>query len=272
MTFNYTAAITAAKEKRKHKTLEAIVLGPSGAGKSSLAGTIPGKVLYLFGSGETHGPDAAETYGNGNLDAICIDDGRTADEAFELLVTLLRDKEFLKKHGYTGIVIDSATEMESIIRNTSKFRALCLTDKGKHNNFAEGDAVMRMFREVLEALRDLKVALGMHYLMTCALDVKELSDNGELMESSPKLTTYHVAEGLIQQFPDIFAIGPMTNGEKTAHRIQFLAGVSKTSKDAAGRIKRTINFHPRLTGVKTLPSTLPADLKEVIKLKGAKSE
>jgi hypothetical protein len=233
---------------------------------------MPGKILYLYGSGEGHGPDAAETYGGGNLDALCWDDGRSPDDAFKFVMAVLKDKEYLKKHKYSGIAIDSATEFEILIRQTSQFKALCMTDKGKHNNFAEPTAVLTLFREVLDALRDLKVTMGIHYLVTCILDVKELADNGEILDSSPQLSTYRVAEGLIQQFPDIFAIGPMSKGEETAHRIQFLAGVSKASKDQLGKIKRTINFHPRITGVKEMPRSLPADLKEVIKLKGAKGE
>ena len=267
MSFDFAKAIEEGKARRSRKTLEAIVLGPSGAGKSSLAGTFDGKILYLYGSGESHGPDAAETYGQGRLDTICLDDGRGPDEAFDALMSVLKDVEFLKKNKYTAIVIDGATELEALIRKTAEFKAMCLTNQGKHNAFQEPTAVLAMFRQVFEALRGVKASLGIHYLVTCILDVKEISENGEIIDSSPRLSTYSVAEGLIQQFADVFAVGRMTNGDKVAHRIQFLSGVSKTSKDAAGKIKRSINFHPRLTGVKELPNTLPADLKEVLKLK-----
>ncbi len=105
--------------------------------------------------------------------------------------------------------------------------------------------------------------------MTCILDIRSLGDSGEIQESSPKLSGYGVAENLIQQFPDIVAIGRMSKGDKVTHRLQFLAGVTRVSKDANGVVKKTMNFNPRITGksVDELPATLPADLAGLVKFK-----
>jgi len=262
MTIDYKAEIAKVKAQLETKTVNAIVLAPSGGGKSALAGTFGVPTLYLYGSSESHGPETAIAFGNCELDAICIDKDRTPDQAFEFLITLLNDAEFLK--GYGAIVVDSATALETIFRNTTRFDAACLTAQGKKNGFAEGPAILSMFNDVQGALR----ASGKHTLLTCILDVKDMdSETGEIMESAPRLSTYSVAEGVVLQHGDVFVVGPLTNGEKTAHRIQFGARMSKASKDLQGRVKKLLNFSPRISGVRVLPNSLPADLTAVIKLK-----
>lgn len=266
--FDFKSAIAKAEKRLKNNTLGLIVLGSSGSGKSALTGTTGLKTLYLYLSGETHGPKSAKTYGKGDIDAIMIDDdGRNPDEAFTALLNILDEQEGVIKAGYKAIVIDGATELEALIRKTSIFKKACQTSNGSHNNFAEPAAVQTMFREVMSRLR-LLGDQGVHYIMTCILDVKSMDDDtGEIAEATPRLSTYSVAESIIQQFPDVVAIGRMSNGEKTAHRIQLCSGISKASKTANGAVKKMINFHPRLTGVLTLPPHMPADLSKVIELK-----
>ena len=170
--------------------------------------------------------------------------------------------------GFKAVAIDGATELEFMIRGTKEFKNLCMTDKGKHNSFAESGAVLLMFRPVINELKRLGRE-GIHTIMTCGLDVAALGESGDIVESKPRLSTYGVAEGLLQQTPDYFCVGPMTNSAgKTGHRIQFMAGVSRDSKDVMGNVKRTINFKPRLNGIIGLPDTCAADLTELIKLKG----
>ena len=259
---DFKAEIKKAKAKISENKIEAIVLGPSGAGKSALGGTFPGKTLYIYGSAENHGPKSATTYGGNKVDPICIDDNRTPDEAIAALNAILDSTDFIKQ--YDAIVLDGATVIESIIRQTTAYKTACLTSKGVHNTFAEGPAVLSVINPILNKLRDS----GKHYLVTCILDVQEMdSETGEIVESKPRLSTYAVAESVIQQFPDIFVVGPMSNGEITAHRLQFAAGIRRDSKDDTGIVKKTINFKPRLTGVKSIPNTLPADMNEVLKLK-----
>lgn len=269
--FNFSEAIKKAEKRLSNNTLGLIVLGSSGSGKSALTGTTGLKTLYLYLSGETHGPKSAKTYGKGDVDAIMIDDdGRAPDDTFAALLSILDSHEDIEKAGYGAVVIDGATELEALIRRTLAFKKACLTSSGSHNNFAEPAAVQGMFREVMSRLR-LLGDQGIHYVVTCILDVKAMDDDtGEIAEASPRLSTYSVAESLIQQFPDVVAVGRMSNGEKTAHRIQLCSGISKASKTANGAVKKMINFHPRLTGVVELPPHMPADLSLVIELKKGK--
>jgi hypothetical protein len=106
--------------------------------------------------------------------------------------------------------------------------------------------------------------------MTCILDVRALGEDGEVVEASPRLSTYSVAESLIQQFGDVVVVGRMEKDEKIAYRFQFGATVSKTSKDVRGVVKKLINFNPRISGVETLPANMKASLADVIKLKEKK--
>lgn len=253
--------------------LEVLALAPSGGGKSSLMGTFGVKTLYLYGNGEAHGPAAARVFGGPNIVPVNWDykgsTKLTAGQAYERLLEALTDLAQIKSKGFGAIVVDGLTELEQLVRGTKRWENLCLTDKGKHNNFAEKDATLACVRPVLDALRTAKRSLGIHYGVTCTLDVKSLSDTGEIVESQPRLTGYGVAEGLLQQFRDIVVVGPMVKADVIAHRLQFLAGVSKTSKDASGNVKKTINFRPRVTGVaaEKLPATLAADLSVLAKFK-----
>jgi hypothetical protein len=260
--FDFSKAIAKAKAKLEDKKLNAIVLAPSGGGKSSLMGTIGVPTLYLYCTAESHGPQQATAFATGDITPICIDDERTADESLEFIKAILSDKEFLKSYG--AIALDSITSLEAIVRESMDFKSRCLTSQNKHNNFAEPAAINAIIGEILSLLK----ASEKHVVTTLALDVRSLDgETGEILEASPKLSTYSCAEFIIMNFGDVMIIGPLTKDEKTAHRIQFGGKVSKASKDAAGHIKKLINFTPRVSGVKTLPNSLPAKLSDVIKLK-----
>jgi len=271
MKFNFQRAKENARKDLDNKKVGAIILAPSGGGKSTLGGTFGCKTLFIFGGAESHGPVAASVHG-GDIVAVRFDqddDGNNldADSAYERLLSILDAEDAIKEEGFGAIVVDSLTEVEATIRATTKFRAECLSQNGKHNSFAEPTATLGLFRPILVKLRDLQLNLGVHYAATCPLTVNAYGDNGEIMESAPKLSGYSVAEGLILQFPDVLVVGRMAKGEKVAHRIQFNAGVTKASKDQAGQIKKLLNFNPRVTGVKDLPASMEANLGKVATMK-----
>jgi hypothetical protein len=260
--FDYAAEIAKAKAKMADKKVNLIVLGPSGAGKSSLCGTFGVPTLFLFCASETHGPDAASTRATGEVTPICLNSDKTPDQAFEFLNSMLDDAEFLAQ--FEAIAVDSASGLERILKETTEFRTGCLTDKGKINRFAESDVLAGMFDKIIRKMQ----ATNKHTVMTLALDVRALDgDSGEILDAAPRLSTYGVAELVLMSHGDVCIIGPLSNGDKTAHRIQFSGKVSKVSRDAAGQVKRFQNFSPRLTGVKDLPDSLPARLSELVKLK-----
>lgn len=276
--FNFTKAKQEALKDLTNNKLGALILGQSGAGKSSVAGTFNCKTLYLYTTGESHGAKAAGSLGGTNVFPVCLDyvDGVAVgpDAAYQRLLDILSDVDGIKSQKFGAIVLDGATELEVLIRATNKWRIRCQTDKGKHNNFAEGPATLALFRPVIDGLKDLQRKLGVHFAVTCVLDVQALADNGEVLESKPRLSTYAVAEGIVQQHEDIVVVGRMTNPQgEIAHRLQFLAGVTRESKDAAGVVKKSINFNPRLAGlgVHKLPQTLPADLNQLAALKAGGS-
>lgn len=272
MGFNFSAAKEAASKALNGKTLGAIILGPSGTGKSYLCGTLPGKILYLFSDGELHGPIAAQVNG-GDVTPIRIDQDDkenklSADDSYSRLLEILGATDSILEAGFQSIVLDSLTEVEGIVRSTSQFKRKCETSAGKHNNFSEPGVTLELMRPILSKLRDLNQQHGIHYAATCPLTVQAIGDDGQILESTPRLSGYSVAENLILQFPDVLVVGQVSKGGKTGHCLQFnSAAVSKTSKDLAGQVKKLINFSPRITGVKNVPQLLPASLAKVIELK-----
>ena len=273
--FDFAAAEkAAAKETKPEALIAAIVLGQSRAGKSYLAGTMPGKTLFLYTQGEDHGKHSARLAG-GKIVPVAFDIDETGkvlgyDTAIKRLLTILQDEEGIVKAGFKSVVIDGLTELEVVIRGTSQWAIDCRAKSGEHNGFAEPGATLKMIRPVMDALRSLQRNHSLHYYMTCLLMVKETSDDGEILASEPKLVGYEVAAQLIPQFPDQIMIGRMISDKGVeAHRLQFGAKASKTVKEKNGTIKKQVGFVPCLQFVPSnqLPTTLKADMGAVLKLK-----
>lgn len=274
MSFDFNAAIAQAKtEVDGQKKLGVILLGPSGSGKSTAIGKLNVKTLFLYARGESHGAAAATTFGKDNIIPVCIDrdsEGNvlSAGLARERLLEILDSRAELVEAGIEAIAIDGATELEAIVKGSPVY-----TNMVAGNKYKETDVTITLMREIILKLKDLQTDLGLHYIVTCILDQKEQSDNGEIIDSQPRLVGYRVADSVVQLFPDVVVVGPMTNGETTQHRFQFLAGVSKEQKDAAsGAMKKTTNFRPRITGVTlgdqlTAGGTMEADLSVLAKIK-----
>lgn len=275
--FDFDKAVQDAQEELSVRELFALLLGPSGGGKSSLMGTFGEKTLLLYTTGEDHGPKAAAALGRDNVVPLCIDyyDGNVLipDESIDLLYEVLDNHTWLQEQGFRAICIDGATQLELLFRGTTRWKKMCETKNGKHSGFEEPKATNVLFKEVVDKLKTAQRALNVHVAMTCVLDVKALGPHGEIQESAPKLTGYMVAEGLVQQFGDVLVVGRMEKKGKVKHKIQMLAGVTKTSSDAdTGEIKKTINYSPRLTcvGLDDLPTLMNADLAEVYAIKQEK--
>jgi hypothetical protein len=206
------------------------------------------------------------------LDSIDLVDGKVVgpDTAYKRLISML-DVESIRKAGFTSIVIDGLTELEQLVRSTTQWLTDCRSKTGEHNGFAEPAATVKAIRPVLDALRLLQRELDINYMVTCLLMVKGTEENGEITASEPKLLGYEVAAQLIPQFPDQIMVGRMTNAEGVVKpRLQFTSAAQKSVKEKNGTIKKLVGFTPRLRGVTELPATMPADLKAVLKLKGAK--
>jgi hypothetical protein len=273
MSFNFKLAEEVALKNLNNRALFAMVIGASGSGKSSSIGTLPGRTLLIYGSGESHGPKAAQALG-GNVCAVCADvdeSGKalTPDESFTRLLTILQDVDSIQKEKFASVAIDGAPELEAILSKSNRFIQMCTTDKGKLDGFSKGPNMSALLREVVSALKVLH-GKGINVVMTCRADVRAMDDNGAISDCAPKLSSYGVAESLISQFDDILLVGVVEVGGKRGHVFQFNNTISKTSKDLDGKIKKIFNFAPRVTCARDIPELLKADLKKVIELKSAK--
>jgi hypothetical protein len=240
--------------------------------------------LYLHTGGEAHGVKSAKLAGSSvvpiriDFDASAPKEvknehgGLKPDAAYKRLLEILSNVDGIKKQGFTSIALDGATEIEAIIVATDQWKQGCMSDKGKHNSFAEGRVTLNMFRPILAALQHLQVTIGVHYALTCTLDVKSAGIHGEIEEASPRLSGYAVAESVIQQFGDVLVVGLMEKDGVKKHKLQFMTDVTKVSKDIVGNVKKSINFTPRISGVRVeeLPPYMDPDLSKIVATKAGK--
>ena len=282
MPFNFEAAGNYALKSLDSNLLELILLGPSGAGKSYAASTLKDyKTLYLYCSGENHGPKTAIAHSDGDILPVCLDvddDGvrLSPDQVRERLFTILGDHKGIQGQGFEVVFLDGIPELEQIFLQTTYFENYIKTDKGKINHFQKSAAMNTMLKQVIDELKDLQRNVGIHFVCTCLLTVREFALDGSVKDSAPSLLSYSVADMIVRQFGDILVVGEMFKLEqgkkKVAHRFQMGAKVTKSQTDEDGDIRKSYNYSPRIVGYETgeLPASIPADLGAVIGLKKEK--
>lgn len=253
------------------------ILGCSGSGKSHVIGTAPGKILYLYFGPERHGVTAALKSGP-DIIAVSVDtkkDGsvRKPDEAYKYGLQCL-DPAALKKAGIETVALDGLIELEKLVRNTTEFDDSCLTKAGKRDAFREPAETVRMMDKYMTALRVAQDSAQVHVVVTSILDVSEVEENGAIKVAKPRASGYAVAENMIQQFGDILCIGEITVKGKTGRVFQTGADLKRVSTDENKKVKRFINFNPRIQvpGHVEVPEIIKADLKEVLRLKTGSKE
>lgn len=274
MSLDLGAMIKEGQKVLDNKCVSAIILGASGNGKSRACGTFGVKTLYLHTSSEAHGAQSA-ALGGSEIVPICIDSTAngllTPDEAYKRLLGILEAADQLTKLGIKAIAIDGASEIENIITSTNVYKARVASEFKGVSSFA-GPVVLSMFRPILSALQQLQASHGIHYVVTCILNIKGLGENGEIADAEPKLAGYNVATGLIQQFPDVLAIGRVSDGEKEVPMLQFGAHVHKSSKDFTTKeVRKLHNFNIRVTGVdlSEAPEMIKPNFARLIEFKKA---
>lgn len=272
MTFDFAAALKEGQAALKQKQLGAILLGSSGSGKSRACGTMGVKTLYLHTSGEQHGALSASSGGSEIL-PICIDieAGKVldADSAYNRLLAILADGAGIAKAGIKAIVIDGLTELEALILETKAWKQRVQIEYKGVSSYA-GPVTLSMMRPILNSLLKLQKDHGIHFIVTCILNVKELGESGEILNAEPKLKGFDVATDMVRQFADVLIIGQMSNGEVSKPRIQIGAHVSKASKDFTTKeVRKLQNFFVRVTGcdLSGSPETLAPNLANIIKYK-----
>jgi hypothetical protein len=274
MSLDFAAMIQEGKKSLENKNVAAILLGASGNGKSRACGTFGVKTLYLHTSSESHGAQSA-AMGGSEIVPICIDRDKgvpiSPDDSYKRILDILGSTEQLKKLGIGAVALDGASEIETIITGTNLYKSRVAAEYKGNTSFA-GPVVLSMFRSILVALQKLQADLGIHYVVTCILNIRELGDNGQISDAEPKLAGYNVATGLIQQFPDVLAIGRVSNGEREEPMLQFGAHVQKTTKDFTTKeVRKLHNFNIRITGVdlSEAPEMLKPNFARIIEFKKA---
>jgi hypothetical protein len=277
--FDFQAAIKQATESLNSPKLELMVLGSSGSGKSSCIGTIGVKTLYLFGSRESHGPKAASVAGGPNIVPINFEFATpasgtsprelTSDEAYSFLTFILQQDEWIKKEKFECIALDGMAVLENIVKGTAEFKRRCTAANGKHNTYKESEAAQELISEVINLLKRAQRNHGVHIVVTSMLDVKEVDAFGSILEASPKLQSFGLAETLVAAFGDVLVVGKMQKGGVVKYKFQSGSDLVRVSKDEQGNVKKMLNFSPRISG-KQLPPVMDADLAEVVKLKATK--
>lgn len=269
--------------KSKTEPMFAIIFGASGAGKSTALGTSGLTTLLLHGPTENHAGTNAKLYGRDKVfsleytvrnDKGAID----ADASFKNLLSILRDDE-ITKH-VEAVALDSWTELQTIIGETREFRESCLTDKGKHNKFAESDEYTRRLNQVVHSLLNLH-AKGTHIFTTCAAIIKDSDAEGSDVSAKPNLKGWSVGEDLVRNFPDVLYVQLVRvttdkGDEISKHKFLFNPRVTAEVKDNGGRVTKVSfsNFAPRISYFKRddLPHDSEVDLSKIIKSRGKKNE
>lgn len=271
---NFAKALALSEKSMNQKEIEAIVLAPSGGGKSGLMGTFGCPTLYIYSTGESHGPAAAAKQAKvtgSSILPVCMDlddDGNKleGDAVLGRVLDVLSDESLYDTHGVRAIAIDGVAELETYIRASAKWQKECLSASGKHNSFAEPAVTCSMFRPLFNRLKELQRTRNVHFAISAMLDVKEYGDTNDIVEAAPRAKGYQVAEMLIQQFGDVLVVSPRKKDGKSKYQLQFLTDVTKASKDDKGNVKRAINFSPRVKGANP-PPYMDADFRAVIALK-----
>lgn len=250
-----------------------MVLGPSGAGKSHFIGTYPGKTLFLYGSGESHGPSSA-IKNNKDLVAIPWNRAKNAKGEMEELgpntlfkrLNDLLDPKALVAAGIKCVALDSITNLCIDIKKTDLFKQRCLTAQGKHNPFKETDTMVDLLSNVVKKLQILSDYHNIDSITTMDLQIQNVGSNGEIIDSKPGLPTFGVGKAIIQQYPDILVLSRL--GEKRVPTFQNFATVTNKSKDMeSNEIVKYIEYNPRVRGVNELPETIEASVPTLLKLK-----
>lgn len=250
-----------------------VVLGPSGAGKSHFIGTHPGRTLYLYGSGESHGPNSASK-NNKDLLPIAWDRIKKGDEISDLTPDQILprikerlDPQVIKANGVKCVALDSWTNLALDIKKSTLFKQRCTDAKGNHNAFKETEVLGAMLLDVVKCLQTLVDYHDVDVITTLDLQIQNVGDDGTILESKPSLPTFGVAKALVQTFGDILVLGRI--GEKRTPVFQSFAKAATSSIDRESKVMvKYVEYSPRLTNVNELPETIEASVSAIMKLKG----
>jgi len=265
------------KEKdQSGNSLFCCVLGPSGAGKSHVIGTLGVKTLFLHFVGEAHGVKSSVKEGGENIVPVCLDyvDGKMLepDQVLARLRDILSAPQDIKAAGFKAIVLDGLTELDMAVSESKELKKMCLTAAGKVDGFKTTPATKQIMSGIINTFQTVRATIGCHFITTCILTVKEYDDEKAILECSPQLGTFGLAESVLQKFGDRVVVSPLkrvnpkTGEDEEVHVFDSRVTASRSSKDQNGNVKKTINFNSRIESG-NLPSLMKADLSDLLKVK-----
>lgn len=268
--------------KAKTQPMFSIIFGASGAGKSTALGTSGLNTLLLHGPTENHAGTNARLMGKDKIFSmeytVRNDRGVDADATFKNLLSVLQDPEIANQ--FEAVALDSWTELQTIIGETREFREACLTEKGRHNKFAESDEYTRRLNQVVHSLLNLN-SKGVHVFTTCAAIIKDSDAEGSDVSAKPNLKGWSVGEDLVRNFPDVLYVQLVRvltdkGDEVSKHKFLFNPKVSAEAKDLNGKITKVSfsNFAPRISYFKRddLPHDSDVDLAKILKSRSKRNE
>lgn len=269
--------------KPKTSPMFAIIFGASGAGKSTALGTSGLSTLLLHGPTENHAGTNAKLMGKDSIVSLEYtvrnESGSVdSDATYKNLLSILKDPEISTQ--FEAVALDSWTELQTIIGETREFREACLTDKGRHNKFAESDEYTRRLNQVVHSLLALN-HMGLHVFTTCAAIIKDTDSEGTDVSAKPNLKGWSVGEDLVRNFPDVLYVQLVRvfndkGDEISKHKFLFNPKVSAEAKDMGGKVTKVSfsNFAPRISYYKRedLPHDSDVDLSKIIKSRGKRND
>jgi hypothetical protein len=166
-------------------------------------------------------------------------------------------------YGVSSVVADSLHGMMAVFKETSKWKNACITDKGKHNNWAEKDAYLALIQDMFACMVPLKDH-GINCILTCGAKKEYVGgpSDAEATAFTPELPSYGVIEHILYLFPDLAPIERSTEFSPYTRVFDFEVEAKKVSMDAdAKKVKKILKMTPRLLCAGGIPlTTLPADL------------
>ena len=257
--------------KAQKKPLNMLLVGTQGAGKTTACASLlyqPTMLLYSRAL-ESHSP----VYMAKGVDLFS---GASADNLLPVSFDLVQetDKEIIPwanklavgtslngdqamdkiKHylsvaascGIKNVVLDSLTAVAAVIKGTARWVADTTSSNGAHNGFAEADAYVAQFQDLLSTLTKLHES-GIATVCLCGAKTVEVDQTTKISTViSPELPSYRVAERLVFYFGDIAIIVRDPDGP-FGSMLDFEILAEKVSKEADGkRIKKALNITPRL--------------------------
>lgn len=260
----------AEKLDKSGNSLFLCVLGPSGSGKNHAIGTTRLKTLLVTFMGESHGVKSSRKEG-GDITPFFVDYANdkqlSPDDTLKRLREVLSDPQAIYDEGFRVIALDGLSELDLCIQQSKELKGQCLTKGGKVDGFRTAGVTKEIVNGLIKSLLTIQRQTGIHIITTCITDVKEFGDSGEVLECSPRLTTFSLAESALQMFADRVVVGPRTKDDGSRVFVfDSMTGLNRSSKDENGVARKTFNFSPRLSSGE-LPKLMKADLSELIKIK-----